>query len=78
MELVAKLLIAVCVAGILRTSRRFQSMSRELDESAYSALRRVMRTAEDSGFPPEIVPLLMLLSTMVFMLAMGVTEGAGR
>jgi hypothetical protein len=78
MELVSKLLIAVCVAGILRTSRRFQSMSRELDDSAYSLLRRFMRTAEDSGFPPEIVPLLMLLSTMVFMLAMGITPGAGR
>jgi len=53
-------------------------MSRELDQSAFSALKRIMRVAEDSGFPPEIVPLLMLLSAMAFMLAMGVTAGVGR
>ena len=36
-----------------------------------------MRVAEESGFPPEVVPLLMLLSAMAFMLAIGITMAGG-
>jgi len=72
--LIAKSLIVACVVGMLRCSNRFQSMSRELDESAISALKRIMNAAEGSGFPPEAIPLLMLLTALVFM----ATVGAGR
>lgn len=78
MDLVFKLLIVVAVVGILRSSERFQSMSRELDDSAISALKRIMSAAEESGFPPEIIPLLMLLTALMFMFSMAVTGGAGR
>jgi hypothetical protein len=78
MELLfSKALIIACVVGMLRSSKRFQSMSRELDESAISALRRIMNAADESGFPPESVPLLMLLTALVFM-ALAVTMGGGR
>ena len=76
--LVLKLLIVIAVVGILRTSERFQSMSRELDDSAIAALKRIMSAAEESGFPPEIIPILMLLTALMFMFSMAVTGGAGR
>jgi hypothetical protein len=78
MDLVLKLLIVVAVVGILRSSDRFQSMSRELDDSAISAMKRVMSAAEESGFPPEIIPLLMLLTALTFMFSLAVTGGVGR
>jgi hypothetical protein len=76
--LLTKALIVICVVGMLRSSSRFQSMSRELDESAISALKRIMYAAEESGFPPEAVPLLMLLTVLVFMSIISVTVGGGR
>ena len=78
MDVLLKLLIVVVVVAILRSSDRFQSMSRELDDSAISVLKRVMSAAEESGFPPEIIPLLMLLTALTFMFSMAVTGGAGR
>ena len=78
MELISKIVIALAVVGILRASNRFKSMSRELDESAMTALNKIMQLAEESGYPSESVPLLMLLTVMAFMLAMGITLGAGR
>jgi hypothetical protein len=53
-------------------------MSRELDDSAISAMKRIMSAAEESGFPPEIIPLLMLLTALTFMFSLAVTGGAGR
>ena len=67
MDVLLKVLIVVVVVGILRSSDRFQSMSRELDDSAISVLKRVMSAAEESGFPPEIIPILMLLTALTFM-----------
>lgn len=72
-----KFLIIACVVGMLRTSGRFQAMSRELDESALSALKRAMSAAEESGFHPETIPLLMLLTALAFIYA-AITAGAGR
>jgi len=48
-------------------------MSRELDDSALSAMKRIMRTTEDAGFPPETVPVLILLTALII-----VTAGVGR
>jgi len=53
-------------------------MSRELDEIAMSALKRFMRIAEESGFPPEIIPLLMLLTALAFIVSLGFTPAVGR
>jgi len=71
-----KLMIVTCVVGMLRTSARFQSMSRELDDSALSVLKRAMNASEESGFPSSTLPLLMLMSALMFMFA--ITGLAGR
>jgi len=76
--LLLKGLLVVSVVAMLRCSNRFQSMSRELDESAISALKRIMNAAEESGIPPESVPLLMLLTVLAFMALAAVTVGVGR
>jgi len=41
-------------------------MSRETDEKAFTAVKRVMHITEQSGFPPHLVPLLMLLTVLYF------------
>ena len=78
MILLAKLLITVSLVGLLRTSARFQSMSRELDELAFAALKRIMNATEESGYPRELVPILMLLTALSFMLSMYVTAAGGH
>jgi len=74
----AKLLMVVSLVGILRTSSRFRSMSRELDELAFAALKRIMNTTEEYGYPRELIPLLMLLTALSFMLSMYVTAPGAR
>jgi len=74
----AKLLITVLLVGILRTSARFRSMSRELDEHAFAALKRIMNATEEYGYPRELIPLLMLLTALSFMLSMYVTAPGAR
>jgi hypothetical protein len=69
----SKILIIVAVVGLLRSSPAFRSMSRDLDEQAFAALRRIMRATEDCGYPPQLIPLLMLLTALSFMLSMYVT-----
>jgi hypothetical protein len=73
MDVLAKLLIIVAVLGLLRTSQRFQSMSREVDERAFAALKRLMVATEECGYPPQLIPLLMLLTALSFMLSSYVT-----
>jgi hypothetical protein len=73
-----KFLLVVCVVAMLRCSGRFQSMSRELDQSALSALKRIMHATEESGFPPMTLPILMLLTALLFMFSQSVTTGVGR
>jgi hypothetical protein len=74
----AKLLMAISLVGLLRTSARFRSMSRELDELAFAALKRIMNTTEEYGYPRELIPLLILLTALSFMLSMFVTGPGGR
>lgn len=74
----SKLLIIVAVVGILRTSAWFQSMSRELDERAFAALKRIMNATEEYGYPRELIPLLMLLTALSFMLSIYVTTAYVR
>lgn len=77
MDIALKLVIAASLLGMLRSSERFREMSREVDESVILALKRFMLAAEESGFPPEIVPLLMILTVVTFMF-MVVTAAGGR
>jgi hypothetical protein len=74
----SKLLITISLVGILRTSARFQSMSRELDELALAALKRIMNASEECGYPRQLIPLLMLLTALSFMLSMYVTTPGVR
>jgi hypothetical protein len=76
--IVSKILIAISVAGLLRCSTRFQKMGRELDELAFAALRRIMRASEESGYPPHLVPLLILLTALCFMASTYVTMPGAR
>ena len=71
--ILSKLLIAISIAGLLRCSTRFRRMSRELDEQAFTVLRRLMHATEDSGYPSDIIPLLMLLTALWLMLSSYVT-----
>jgi len=76
--ILSKILIVVSLVGLLRCSAKFRSMSRELDENAYTALRRIMHATEECGYPPQIVPLLMLLTALCFVLSMFVTAPGVR
>jgi len=76
--LLAKILLVVAVVGILRSSSRFRSMSRELDEQALTALKRIMRATEECGYPPVLIPLLMLLTALTFLLSISFTTPYGR
>jgi hypothetical protein len=53
-------------------------MSRELDEQAFTVLRRLMHATEDSGYPSDIIPLLMLLTALWLMLSSYVTTAVVR
>jgi hypothetical protein len=72
-DVLLKLSIVAGVLVILRTSVRFQSMSREMDDRAIAAVKRIMHAAEECGYPPQLIPLLMLLTALSFMLSMYVT-----
>ena len=69
----SKILIIIASVGLMRSSPKIQSMSRELDERAFAALRRMMSATEESGYPPQLIPLLMLLTALSFMLSMYLT-----
>jgi hypothetical protein len=71
--ILTKLLIIVAAVGLLRSSPAVQNMSRELDEQAFAALRRIMRVTEECGYPAALIPLLILLTALSFMLSMYVT-----
>ncbi len=76
--ILSKLLVVAAAVGLLHCSPKFQSMSRELDEQALSAIRRMMHASEESGYPPDVIPLLMLLTALSFMLAIYFTTAGGR
>ena len=70
MLILTKLLIIVAAVGLLRSSPAIQNMSRDLDEQAFAALRRIMRATEECGYPAPLIPLLILLTALSFMLSM--------
>ena len=78
MIILAKIFIVIAVVGLLRCSQSFRSMSRELDEQAYAALRRIMRATEESGYPPQLIPFLILMTALCFMLSLYLTTAGGR
>ena len=73
MLILSKILIVVSVVGLLRCSAYFRRMSRDLDEQAFAALRRIMRVTEECGYPAPLIPILILLTAFSFMLSMYVT-----
>ena len=73
MLVLTKILIIVAAVGLLRSSPAIQTMSRDLDEQAFAALRRIMRATEECGYPGSLIPLLILLTAFSFMLSMYVT-----
>ena len=75
MDIFLKLVMIGCVIGLLRTSEGFCQMSREVDERVYVALKRFMLAAEESGFPREIVPVLLVLTALTFMLVASTMAG---
>jgi len=78
MLFLSKLLIAIAMVGLLHCSQTFRSMSRQLDEQALAALRRIMIATEECGYPPQLIPLLILLTAISFALSAYLTLGAGR
>jgi len=77
-DVLAKLLLIASVIMLLKTHSRFQTMGRQLDETALLALRRMMRVSEDHGYPPAFIPILTLVTALTFMLSMYVTPLADR
>ena len=73
MLILTKILIIVAAVGLLRSSPAIQTMSRDLDQQAFAALRRIMRVTEECGYPAPLIPLLILLTAFSFMLSMYVT-----
>ena len=75
MDILLRLVIGACVVGMLHSSDRFRKMSRDVDEYVILALKRFMHVAEKSGFPPKVIPLLMLLTVLAFMFLVATTPG---
>ena len=73
MLFLTKLLIIVAAVGLMKSSPAIQRMSRELDERVFAALKRIMHATEECGYPPEIIPLLIVLTALTFMLSTYVT-----
>jgi hypothetical protein len=76
--ILSKLMIVVSVAGLLRCSPAFRERSREFDEQAFAALKRIMRATEEYGYPPQLIPVLIVLTAICFMLSMALTTAGGR
>jgi len=76
--ILSKLLMTISLVGLLRCSERFRRMSRETDEVAFTALKRIMRFTEESGYPPQLIPLLILLMALSFWISAYVTMAGGR
>jgi hypothetical protein len=64
---VSKILIVISLLGLLRCSPKFREASRELDERAFAVLKRMMHATEDTGYPAELGPMLILLTALCFM-----------
>ena len=78
MEMLLKVLFIASAIATLWTSTRFRNMSRTLDQSALNSIKRLMVVAEESGYPPVVVPLLIGLTTLSFVISAVVTTAGGR
>ena len=78
MDLLLKVLFITSAVTTLWTSTRFRNMSRELDQSTLNSIKRAMAAAEESGYPPVVVPLLIALTTLSFVIFAVVTMPGGR
>jgi len=76
--ILSKILIVVSVTALLRCSEQFRRMSRETDELAFTALKRIMQTTEDCGYPRHLIPVLIALTALSFMLSSYITMPAVR
>jgi hypothetical protein len=76
--ILSKILIVISLTGLLRCSARFRQVGSELDEQVFAVLRRAMRATEDQGYPPQLLPLLILLTALSFLLSAYVTTPGGR
>jgi hypothetical protein len=76
--ILSKILIAVALVGLLRCSEKFRSMSREFDEEALAAMKKIMHATEEHGYPPQLIPLLILLTALSFIMSAYVTGPAVR
>ncbi len=73
MLFLTKLLIIFAAVGLMKSSPAIQRMSREFDERVFAALKRIMRATEECGYPPETIPLLIVLTALTLMLSTYVT-----
>jgi hypothetical protein len=71
--LLAKILFLIGVVGLLRSVPQFRTMSRALDEDTLGVLKRVIRSAELNGYPPEFIPVLMLLAVLTWIVVTQLT-----
>ena len=78
MLILSKILIAIALVGLLRCSESFRRMGRELDEHVFAAMNRIMHATEEHGYPPHLIPLLMLLTALFFIMSAYVTTAAVR
>ena len=78
MLFVTKVLIIIAAVGLMRSSPAIQEMSRDLDERVFVALKRIMRATEECGYPPQLIPLLIVLTALTFVLSSYVTGGFVR
>jgi hypothetical protein len=62
----AKIMIVVLVAGLLWSSPRYRAMSRNLDQAAFTALKRIMYAAEEHGYPSDMIPFLLALTALMY------------
>ncbi len=73
MLFLTKVLIIAATVGLMRSLPAIQEMSRDFDERVFAALKRIMRTTEECGYPPQLIPLLIVLTALSFMLSSYVT-----
>ena len=70
----SKILFAIALVGLLRCSTKFRTASQDFDERVFAVLKRMMHATEDSGYPAELGPMLILLSALFFLLSMQALE----
>lgn len=78
MLIILKLTMIAAILGILRSSTHLRQMSQEVDETAWILLKRMMRATEESGYPPETLPLLIGVTALALTLAAAAILPFGR